>query len=358
MSRSAVAVRSFFLSAISRLAGLSSARTSLKFVVVVLAVLLPGSLIFFATIAGSQNAITVNNGTDPSSTSGNGFCTLREAINNADSPGTDTTGGDCVVGTGTDVISFSASVTGTITLNGVGLEVENALSISGPGASALAISNGGFFAPIFVTLSGATVSISGLTIENGTASEGAGIFNGGTLTLTNVIVSGNTAEEFGGGIDNIGTLTLTNSTVSGNSCSTKNGNSGGGGISNGGTLTLTSSTVNDNLVNSGIGGGGIANNGILTLTNSTVYDNTTGTTAGGIYNAGTMTVTDATVAGNVSSTGGGGIDEISGGTATLKNTIVAESFLKIVLSLEHLFPMATTSQTTRVAIACSTEPEI
>src|ERR1039458_4080243 len=60
-------------------------------------------------------SITVNNTTDPASTSGNGFCTLREAIDNANSPGTDTTGGDCVKGTGTDTISFSVS--GTITLS-------------------------------------------------------------------------------------------------------------------------------------------------------------------------------------------------------------------------------------------------
>src|SRR6202162_6245272 len=52
----------------------------------------------------SVNTITVNNITDPVSTSGNGFCTLREAIDNAGSPGVDTTAGDCAVGTGTDTI--------------------------------------------------------------------------------------------------------------------------------------------------------------------------------------------------------------------------------------------------------------
>ena len=47
--------------------------------------------------------------------------------------------------------------------------------------------------------------------------NGGGIYNGGTLTLTNSTVSGNTAwATRGGGIYNSGTLTLTNSTVSGN----------------------------------------------------------------------------------------------------------------------------------------------
>ncbi len=62
----------------------------------------------------SDNTITVNNLTDPVSTSGNGFCTLREAIDNAEGPGVDTTAGDCAVATGTDTIVFTVS--GEITL--------------------------------------------------------------------------------------------------------------------------------------------------------------------------------------------------------------------------------------------------
>ena len=61
----------------------------------------------------SGNTITVNNLTDPASTTGNGFCTLREAIDNANAA-SDTTGGDCATGTGNDTIGFSVS--GTITL--------------------------------------------------------------------------------------------------------------------------------------------------------------------------------------------------------------------------------------------------
>ena len=58
---------------------------------------------------------------------------------------------------------------------------------------------------------------------------GGGIFNAGTLTLTNSTVSGNNADENGGGIfnDNGGTPMLTNSTVSGNNAAVD-----GGGIFN------------------------------------------------------------------------------------------------------------------------------
>ena len=80
-----------------------------------------------------------------------------------------------------------------------------------------------------LTITSGTVSLNNLTIENGDDTSGVfggGIFNDGTLTLTNSTVSGNTATYYGGGIYNYGTVTLTNSTVSGNSANW------GGGIFN------------------------------------------------------------------------------------------------------------------------------
>jgi len=46
-----------------------------------------------------RNLKTVNSLSD-ASTSGDGLCSLREAINNSNNPGTDTTGGDCAIATG------------------------------------------------------------------------------------------------------------------------------------------------------------------------------------------------------------------------------------------------------------------
>jgi CSLREA domain-containing protein len=57
--------------------------------------------------------ITVNTLADESTPS-DGLCSLRETINNANSA-SDTTGGDCSAGTGTDTINFTGS--GTIKLN-------------------------------------------------------------------------------------------------------------------------------------------------------------------------------------------------------------------------------------------------
>ena len=79
------------------------------FLVAMLALLVPVFVILIQPAPKASGPIIVNNTTDPATTSGNGFCTLREAINNANSPGADTTGGDCAVGRGTDTINFSVS---------------------------------------------------------------------------------------------------------------------------------------------------------------------------------------------------------------------------------------------------------
>ncbi len=255
-----------------------------------------------------------------------GAGSLRQAITDADSSNT----GDTIV--------FQGGVTGTITLTSGNLEITNSLDISGPGASTLAISGGGI-SRVFIVDPGATVSISGLTVEAGNSSPsgtsdgdgGGGIFNMGTLTLTNSTVFDNFSSNGGGGIENLGTMTLTDSTVSVNSSFGTIFKSSGGGIANFGTLTLTNSTVSGNSANGD--GGGIYNVGTLTLTNSTVSGNSasanlpaTSANGGGIANLGTqmMTLTNITISGNSASSFGGGIYSING-TMTLRNTIVANT---------------------------------
>ena len=227
-----------------------------------------------------------------------------------------------------DTINFS--VTGTITLTTGVLEITNSLTITGPGASTLAISGGGV-SGVFIVDSGATVTISGLTIENGSAS---GILNNGTLTVTNSTLSGNSAGggSGGGGIFNLGILTVTNSTISGNSAT----GGVGGGIYSLGTLTVTNSAISGNSASSlpfkNGGGGGIYNDGKLTVTNSTLSGNNSpglsnGLGGGGIYNNGTLTVTNSTLSGNYVTgvLGGGGGIYNNVVALTVKNSIVANN---------------------------------
>ena len=189
------------------------------------------------------------------------------------------------------------------------------------------------------------LTVTDSTIRNNTAnSRAGGILNVGSLTLTNSIVSNNSAFR-GGGIWNEANgsmLTLTNSTVSNNiaadqigggivngpdsiliiNSSTISGNratlSFGGGILNGGTATITNSAVNDNTTSSH--GGGIFNEGTLTLTNSTVAGNT-GSHGGGILNIGTADLTSSTISNNTATIQGGGIR--NDGPMTLSNSTVS-----------------------------------
>src|SRR5207248_1123210 len=89
---------------------------------------------------------------------------------------------------------------------------------------------------------GANVGVSGLTITGGhlIADFGAGIYNDGTLTLTQCSIVGNDGGVFeyngsGGGIYNAGSLSVADSSVS------RNAAQDGGGIWNDGSLTISNS---------------------------------------------------------------------------------------------------------------------
>jgi hypothetical protein len=283
---------------------------------------------FVAKFAFSSPTLTVTNTND----SGSG--SLRDAIAIA-SPGS--------------TINFSLPLPATITLTTGELLINKDLTISGPGASSLAIS-GNNSVGVFAINGGITVSISGVTIQNGNAGPsgaGGGISNPqGTLTLTDSTVSGNSARD-GGGLYNNGTMTVTHSTVSGNSAGF------GGGIENTGKVTVTNSTVSNNSANYG---GGIYNAWDLTVTNSTVSGNSAlnggygggiiastaengsavtaitystlsgnfGTRGGGMFNGGTLTITNSTLSDNSASNDGGGISNIYG-TLTLTNSTLSSN---------------------------------
>jgi len=127
-----------------------------------------------------------------------------------------------------DTINFSSSLNGqTITLTSGELLVDKSVAISGPGANTLAV-DANHTSRVFNIASGRDVTISGLTVTNGSAPLpyrwGGGIYNDhGALTLNNCTISGNTAVQgAGGGIYNDGNdssamLTITNCTINGNS---------------------------------------------------------------------------------------------------------------------------------------------
>lgn len=123
-----------------------------------------------------------------------------------------------------------------------------------------------------------------------------------------IIADGRSMDGYGSGIYNLGSLTITNSTIMNNFTPgfTKDRrfppNTMGGGIYNGGQLSISNSTLTGNRtqVTSGINGGGAIFNAI----------NVTGQ----------LTITNSTIIHNGANWGGGLM-----GTATLYNTIIAGS---------------------------------
>ncbi len=165
-----------------------------------------------------------------------------------------------------DTINFSVTTPATITLTSGQLVVGNSVAISGPGADQLSV-NGNAASLVFYINSGLTVTISGLTITNGSADNGSGIYNDhSNLTVSSSTVSDNSAS-YGGGIFNDGgfdglsfaSLTINNSTVSGNSAT-----SGGGIYNSGGGFRpffqgLATVTIQDTILNAGASGENIYN---------------------------------------------------------------------------------------------------
>jgi hypothetical protein len=280
-----------------------------------------------------------------------GAGSLRDAIANV-----------CPGGT----IIFAPDVT-DVTLTSGELLINKILRIQGPGSNLLTVRRSAVInTPDFriFNITASISNISGITITNGRAPDGApapgatfgnqgsgggGIANFSSLTLTDVVVTGNstgnggvssTSNGFGGhggaggGIASANTLNMTNVTVSnnstGNGATAAFGGSGGsgGGIyfinASGAALTMTNCIVSGNTTGRGVDGtnGGFSGgtggsgagifipNGTARLTNVTINNNTTGSSEPGS-------------AGHSGSGGsGGGIAIGSGGNVTIFNSTI------------------------------------
>jgi len=194
---------------------------------------------------------------------------------------------------------------------GENLSIDKVLKVVGSGAKTI-LHPKNYNLPVVQVTKRAVLSQ--LTITGG---KNSGVFNSGTLTISDCIVSNNIGQRhygisFGGGIYNTGRLTINNSTI------TANGASGGGGVYSRGTATINSSTLSGN---SGAVGGGVFSQfgGPLAITNSTITGNI-GDVGGGIA-GGTTVISNSTISGNTATNGGG----IANAAVTLRNSIVANN---------------------------------
>jgi CSLREA domain-containing protein len=262
--------------------------------------------------APAARAATINVTTSADSVANDGKCSLREAIiaSNTLTP-SGAARGECPAGSGADTISLPA---GKYTLTAGPLNVTGDLTIVGAGASSTSIDGGGASRVLTIQPS-AIVSLNSLTITHGHAPDGAaammgqpgsagqpggGIDTSGALTLTSVVVSGNTAGDGSKG----------GFTSQGSPGPTGGAGGGGGGIFNSGTLTVLDSTITGN--KAGLGGAGADSQDYYGGSGAA------GGSGGGILStsAGSLTITATTISGNHAGSGGaGGAGSSEGGPA-------------------------------------------
>lgn len=280
------------------------------------------------------NDDTSNNVFCQPSPPGGGVCTLRAAIQQANANGS--ISNIIILPEGEYLLTIQNSGTGE-DLSATGdLDITKDLTIIGADRATTIINGNGTTLNdrVFHILGGATVTISGVTIKNGRInnSVGGGMYNvNGTVTLNDVIVSDNTADNpgglnnagTGGGIFNSGRLTLTDSIVRNNVAQTRSQGIGGGGIYNEATLRVEKSTISGNhAAGDGAGGGGLQNTGgtglsinaaKATLINTTFSSNSA-TIGGGIRNMfGLVNLELSTINNNSAASAGGGIENAGGG---------------------------------------------
>lgn len=327
-----------------------------------LTLLLAGAL--FVAAPGSARAATIAVGTTVDELDGDTDCSLREAIQAAN---TDAAVSGCAAGSGADTITVPGGFY-QLTRVGAGedgnatgdLDIASDVTIRGTGA----VIDGNDTDRVLHVLGG-TVLVDGLVVQNGHApagapgedcigetscdesagdgGEGGGILTapGSTVTLRRVTVANNEAG-LGGTAGDI------NCPAGGADCVTYGGYGGnGGGVSANGLLTVERSLVTGNRSgaggpagveigcggncfsgsgNAGDGGGLIVTGGSMTLLASTVDDNDSPDWAGGVYchHNSSCTIRDTTIVGNSAGFRGGGLT-VTGSvtTATVTNTTVS-----------------------------------
>ena len=192
------------------------------------------------------------------------------------------------------------------------------------------ILDGGGIGTVITLEYGYSASFSSLTISGGNAGsgiEGGGILNFGTLSLQTVKVTNNVASD-GGGIYSSGALTMINSVVSGNSANANSSSDGGGLFLNTSSpVSLSNITISDNVAQNASGGIHNQSSALLTMTNVTISGNSAPVN-GAMTNTGNAVtvVINSTIANNrfPSLTGFGGITNYK--TISFKNTIIAGNY--------------------------------
>jgi predicted outer membrane repeat protein len=213
---------------------------------------------------------------------------------------------------GADTITFNLSGCPCAISLASRLDVNDALTLAGPGADQLVLDGG--HAVQVIRATNVPLSISGITIRNGLAitptTSGGGIYAQGPLTLTQVTVTGNTATDYGGGVLANNTAHIVGSTFANNTAIKYDG----GGLYVSKALQVSGSQFRNNRTthNKGYGGGGgLMSFGPTIIDSTSFISNTSSDWGGGAYLASFATGTETQLTSvqfisNTAQQGGGG----------------------------------------------------
>ncbi|MBB6557441.1 hypothetical protein HNP48_000105 [Acidovorax soli] len=215
-----------------------------------------GMLVLALSAAGQAQAAAATVTVDALGDGSTG-CTLRKAIANTNAGGNVSAGCAAADATGPNTIVFASALSGqTIVLSTGPLVIQKSVTITGNGATATSISGGNAVRVLdIVPPSGnVTLTLSGLTVQNGKALASSGMSNAGglfipagsTASLSNCAFRSNSAESSGGAIENRGALTINSCIFNGNTAAGE-----GGAIRNIGTMTVDGSIFNSNTADRG-----------------------------------------------------------------------------------------------------------
>lgn len=253
---------------------------------------------------------------------------------------------------GADTIVFDASFSSakTISLSGTELLISSDLSITGPGSGLLTIDAGALSRHFNIDTNAAitaTIKIGGMTLTNGSsavlAKPGGAIVASKSLSLSDVVITGCTAQDAGSAIEletTVGSFTMDKCELSANSISVVTGSFVSGALRFGGatTISVTNSKFNNNtadggasfgLVGAAIGGYGTGN---VTISGSTFTGNATDSGGGALFSQNSTTatkwsITDSTFTGNSNSVAFGGAIRFvgSGNVSIVRSTFDGNS---------------------------------
>lgn len=249
-----------------------------------------------------------------------------------------------------DLRFLAVGSTGDLTVDD--LTMQNAAVSGGSNGGGAIFSDGGALTVTNSTFSGNESSSGGaILVDGGTLDitdstfNGNDGFRGGAIAsydaatiITTTTISGNFANRNGGGIvARGGSLTLTDSIVSGNGDDPLGGTDyvdyGGGIFASRIDLSITRSTIDGNKANYVGGGLAIQASDSVTISQSAITNNTSTGEGGGIIWGGfgdsgaypaTGSITNTTISGNSAGESGGGI-QLDNGELTLDNVTISDN---------------------------------